>query len=69
MTTTRETTAGATHGAAPGSGGGEISHLSLGERAARGRAERAEVPRSVHGEWVAPSARRDPVELLEEQAA
>jgi uncharacterized protein (DUF2252 family) len=28
-----------------------------------------EVPRSVHGEWLAPSGRRDPVELLEEQAA
>jgi len=27
------------------------------------------VPRSVHGEWVALSSRRDPVDLLEEQAA
>jgi uncharacterized protein (DUF2252 family) len=44
-------------------------HLSVGERAARGKAERAEVSRSVHGEWSAPSGRRDPVELLEEQAA
>src|SRR5207245_4316306 len=35
----------------------------------RGKAERAEVSRGVHGEWVAPPARRDPVELLEEQAA
>ena len=70
MSTTRETTAGARHGAAPASGGnGEVPHLSLGERAARGKAERAEVPRSVHGEWSAPSGRRDPVELLEEQAA
>ena len=58
------------HAAAPGSGGnGKVPHLSLGERAARGKAERAEVPRSVHGEWAAASARRDPVELLEEQAA
>ena len=47
---------------------GKVPHLSLGERAARGKAERAEVPRAVHGEWSAPSARRDPVELLEEQA-
>jgi uncharacterized protein (DUF2252 family) len=70
MSTTRETSAGATRPAAPGSGGnGKVPHLSLGERAARGKAERAEVPRSVHGELVAPSARRDPVELLEEQAA
>src|SRR5207302_695843 len=36
---------------------------------ARGKAARAEVPRGVHGEWSAPSGRRDPVELLEEQAA
>ena len=48
---------------------GKVPHLSLRERAARGKAERAEVPRSVHGEWSAPPARRDPVELLEEQAA
>ena len=52
-----------------GSGGkGKLPHLSLRERAARGKAERAELPRSAHGEWSAPSARRDPVELLEEQA-
>ena len=70
MSTTRETTAGATHGATRASeGNGEDPHLSVGERAARGKAERAEVPRSAHGEWSAPSARRDPVELLEEQAA
>ena len=70
MSTTRETTAGATHGAPRASeGNGEDPHLSVGERAARGKAERAEVPRSAHGEWSAPSARRDPVELLEEQAA
>jgi uncharacterized protein (DUF2252 family) len=40
----------------------------LAERAALGKAARAQVPRSVHGEWVPPSGRRDPVELLEEQA-
>ena len=50
-------------------GNGKVPHLSLAERAARGKAERAEVPRSVHGEWSASAARRDPVELLEEQAA
>ena len=44
-------------------------HLTPGERAARGKAARAEVPRSVHGEWQPASDRRDPVELLEEQAA
>jgi len=50
-------------------GNGKVPHLSLRERAARGKAERAEVPRSVHGQWVAPTGRRDPVELLEKQAA
>ena len=70
MSVTSETSAGAARPAAPGSGGnGKVPHLSLGERAARGKAERAEVPRSVHGEWRSASARRDPVELLEEQAA
>ncbi|MGB0094039.1 MAG: DUF2252 domain-containing protein [Solirubrobacteraceae bacterium] len=53
-------------------GSGEYAkapHLSVRERAASGKAERAEVARNVHGEWSAPSGRRDPVELLEEQAA
>ncbi|MGA9858024.1 MAG: DUF2252 family protein, partial [Solirubrobacteraceae bacterium] len=43
--------------------------MSVAERAALGKAARAEVPRADHGEWLAPSGRRDPVELLEEQAA
>jgi uncharacterized protein (DUF2252 family) len=59
----------ATHAAAPRSGNGKVPHFSLAERTARGKAARAEVPRTVHGEWSAPPARRDPVELLEEQAA
>jgi uncharacterized protein (DUF2252 family) len=50
-------------------GNGKVPHFSLAERAAAGKAARAEVPRSLHGEWSAPSGRRDPVELLEEQAA
>ena len=55
---------------APGSGGdGKVIHLSLAERAERGKATRAEVPRRVHGEWAPAADRRDPVELLEEQAA
>jgi uncharacterized protein (DUF2252 family) len=45
------------------------THLTPRERAARGKAARAKVPRSIHGEWEPPSDRRDPVELLEEQAA
>jgi uncharacterized protein (DUF2252 family) len=44
-------------------------HLTSGERTARGKAARSAVPRSVHGEWTPPADRRDPVELLEEQAA
>ena len=39
------------------------------ERAARGKAARAEVPRSAHADWEPAAQRRDPVELLEEQAA
>ena len=46
-----------------------VPHPTPTERAARGKAERAEVGRSVHGEWESPSDRRDPVDLLEEQAA
>ena len=66
----KSTTGGAKPTASRGSGAnGKVPHLSLVERVARGKAERADVPRSVHGEWSAPAARRDPVELLEEQAA
>jgi uncharacterized protein (DUF2252 family) len=45
-----------------------VPHLTLNERAARGKAERAEVPRSSHAAFDPPARRRDPVELLEEQA-
>jgi uncharacterized protein (DUF2252 family) len=44
-----------------------VPHLTLAERAARGKAARAEVPRSVQAEIEFPK-RRDPVALLEEQA-
>jgi uncharacterized protein (DUF2252 family) len=63
------TTADGEAGARESRGNRNVPHLSLRERAARGKAGRAQVPRSVHGEWSAPSGRRDPVELLEEQAA
>jgi uncharacterized protein (DUF2252 family) len=39
------------------------------DRAERGRAARSEVPRRSHAEWGAPAGRRDPVDILEEQAA
>ena len=45
-----------------------VPHFTRGERAARGKAARAEVPRSTHAQIEFP-ADRDPVALLEEQAA
>ena len=47
----------------------EVEHLSVAEREARGRAARSECPRSSHGLWEPPRRRRDPVDLLTEQAA
>jgi uncharacterized protein (DUF2252 family) len=44
-----------------------VPHFTRAERAARGKAARAEVPRSLQGEIEFPG-RRDPVALLEEQA-
>jgi uncharacterized protein (DUF2252 family) len=43
-------------------------HLTPKERAVRGKAARAEVPRASHGGWDPPAGRPDPVALLEEQA-
>jgi len=45
-----------------------VPHPTASERDARGRAERADVPRSSHAAFDPPADRRDPVELLEEQA-
>src|SRR4051812_11902789 len=47
---------------------GRVEHLTVAERAARGKAARAEVPRASHGDWEPPLHRPDPLELLEEQA-
>jgi uncharacterized protein (DUF2252 family) len=44
-----------------------VPHFTPEERAARGKAERAEVPRSVHAEFEPAPGRRDPVDLLVEQ--
>jgi uncharacterized protein (DUF2252 family) len=44
-----------------------MPHLSVDERVARGKAARAETPRSSHGGWQASELRLDPVELLEVQ--
>ncbi len=49
-------------------GSQRVEHLTVDERAARGKAARAEVPRSAHASWEPFPHRPDPVELLEEQA-
>jgi hypothetical protein len=48
--------------------GTKVEHFTVGERAARGKAARVEVPRASHGEWEPALHRPDPVALLEEQA-
>jgi uncharacterized protein (DUF2252 family) len=47
---------------------GKVVHFTPEERAAKGKAARAEVPRKLHGEWEPPSQRPDPVDVLEKQA-
>ena len=42
-----------------------VPHLTVAERVARGKAARAEVPRSSHAEFAPSAARPDPVALLE----
>jgi uncharacterized protein (DUF2252 family) len=46
-----------------------LGHLTVAERAARGKAARAEVPRESHALLDLPDDRPDPVSLLEEQSA
>jgi uncharacterized protein (DUF2252 family) len=50
------------------SGPEALPYFTPAERAARGKAARADIPRSAHGNWQPPPNRPDPVELLEEQA-
>ncbi len=45
-----------------------VTHFSVGERTARGKAARADVPRASHATWEPPPLRRSPLDLLEEQA-
>ena len=45
-----------------------VPHLSVAERVARGKAARAEVPRSSHATFEPLPTRADPVDLLERQA-
>jgi uncharacterized protein (DUF2252 family) len=46
----------------------EVQHLSVADRVARGRAARAEVPRSSHATFEPAPDRADPIALLERQA-
>src|SRR5271163_2742030 len=45
-----------------------VTHLTVAERVAHGKAARAEVPRSSHANYEPPRRRTDPVKLLERQA-
>jgi uncharacterized protein (DUF2252 family) len=45
-----------------------VAHPAPDERRAAGRAERAQTPRSSHADWAPARTRRDPVDILEEQA-
>src|SRR6478609_7076382 len=47
---------------------GRVEHLSETERTAKGKAARAEVPRSTHAAWEPQANRPSPVDLLEQQA-
>src|SRR3954451_17144652 len=48
--------------------GARVAHFTVAERAARGKAARADVRRSSHGSWEPAPGRISPVVLLEEQA-
>jgi uncharacterized protein (DUF2252 family) len=45
-----------------------VEHLTVDERAARGKSARGKLPREALSEWEPRSGRRDPIEILEEQA-
>jgi len=51
-----------------GRSNGQAAHLTPEERAALGKQARGSVPRSSNAEWSPAPDRRDPVEILEEQA-
>ncbi len=54
--------------APPGGAPAAVPHLSIAERVARGKAARAEVPRSSHASFEPGPHRVDPVKVLERQA-
>jgi uncharacterized protein (DUF2252 family) len=68
MTSTKSGTGGPAASASRKPAAGAVAHLSVGERVARGKAARAEVPRSSHALFEPSRERSDPVELLERQA-
>ena len=45
-----------------------VDHVSTEEAAAKGKAARLSVPRSLHAAWAPPAGRRSPVEIIAEQA-
>jgi uncharacterized protein (DUF2252 family) len=47
----------------------KVEHLTVADRSALGKAARAKVSRSSHGEWAPASDRPDPVALMEAQEA
>ncbi|MEU5339855.1 MULTISPECIES: DUF2252 domain-containing protein [unclassified Streptomyces] len=49
--------------------GDQTRHLTPQDRVARGKAARADVPRSSHAEFRPPPKRPDPVEIIEKQSA
>jgi uncharacterized protein (DUF2252 family) len=57
-----------TRGARATQRGADVPHLSVAERVARGKAARAEVPRSAQAAFEPSPTRADPIELLERQA-
>ncbi len=65
MTVTRAANGGLTDGKASPA----APRLTIAERTARGKAARAEVPRSSHAVYEPGVTRPTPVELLERQAA
>jgi uncharacterized protein DUF2252 len=46
----------------------KIDHPTVEERTALGKAARGEVARGALADWSPPSSRRDPIDILEEQA-
>jgi uncharacterized protein (DUF2252 family) len=68
MTSTTSRTRGPATSTPRKPAGVAVPHLSVAERAARGKAARAEVSRTSHASFEPSPTRADPIELLERQA-